>query len=68
MTIGPELDIFERFGMQLSDQQKLDILNIADAALISSCGRYGLVELLYFLSRQPRNIVASIEVPGSPFQ
>jgi len=50
MTIGPELDIFEKFGMDLTDNQKERILDVANTALVASGGRVGLIELLYFLS------------------
>ena len=42
-------DVFEKLGMDLTDDQKQRILEIAEAAFIVSGGRHGLAELLHVL-------------------
>jgi len=47
------LDIFERHGLDLTDEQKDKMIQIAEAAYIGSGGRFGLAELLYFITQTP---------------
>lgn len=46
-----EPDIFEKFGLDLTDEQKAQLVNVALDANILSRGRFGLIELLHGLTQ-----------------
>jgi hypothetical protein len=65
-----EPDAFERYGLDLTEEEKAKLLEIASVYYANSGGAVGLWELLAILEHpnRPRCIVASIDVPGSPFE
>jgi len=51
MINTPELDIFELCDLDLTDEQKKQLMDIADNEFIASGGSVGLDELLQILTR-----------------